>query len=133
MMYTFRHPWNGAAPRRMAHCEATDWESTFPVDVQETDDAYLVFAALPGVKSERLSIEITGEQLKIQAAEEEETEKEERYLLRERPTGRFSRTLLFRSRLSSEGAEAELKDGILKLHIPKAEESKPKSVKVTLA
>ena len=53
-----------------------------------------------------------------------------RYLLRETPSGKFSRTLRLPLILDDKAAVAEVKDGVLSLRIPQAEETKAKQIKV---
>jgi len=118
------------------HCEpgeCDEQELSLAVDVMETSEAYVVMAALPGVKSEDLNIEISGSELKLSATLPEPTEDKVEWLLRERASGKLSRTLKFRDELDAGKAEAQLKDGLLKLTLPKAEEARPKTVKVTAA
>jgi HSP20 family protein len=136
MRYFVRGPWGHPMHRQMweaARCGQADVEKdlTLAVDVLETKDAYVVLAALPGMKSEDMNIEITGNQLKLEGTLAEESEENVEWLLRERSSGKISRTLQFRDELDASKAEAQLKDGLLRLRLPKAEESLPKTVKVT--
>ncbi|MFN2152558.1 MAG: Hsp20/alpha crystallin family protein [Anaerolineales bacterium] len=57
-------------------------------------------------------------------------EEAENFLRRERPSGRFYRSLRFAAKLEAEKAEAKLENGILTLRIPKVAEAQPKSIKV---
>jgi HSP20 family protein len=138
MRYYVRGPWGPSMHRQMweaAHCGQAEAEKdlTLAVDVLETAEAYVVLAALPGMKSEDLNIEITGNQLKLQGSLPEESEENVEWLLRERGSGKISRTLQFRDELDAGKAEASLKDGLLRLRLPKVEEALPKTVKVTAA
>lgn len=101
------------------------------LDVYQTPDAVVVKATLPGVKPEDVCIDITGETLTIRGeAKTEEEVKKENYLYQERRYGAFSRTVVLPSGLKPDKAEATMEDGILTLTIPKAEEMKPKAIKV---
>lgn len=101
------------------------------LDIYQTPKEVVVKAALPGVKPEDVSIDITGETLTIKGESKAEQEvKREDYLYRERRYGAFSRSVVPPGGLKSDKAEATLEDGVLTLTIPKAEEVKPKSIEV---
>lgn len=101
-----------------------------PVDVKETDEAYFLSALLPGVQADDLDIEILKDQITLRGEFKHAEEDENTYLLRERPVGKFERTLRFADPLNADGSEANLKDGVLTLTLPKAEEARPKNIKV---
>ncbi|MDY7040210.1 MAG: Hsp20/alpha crystallin family protein [Chloroflexota bacterium] len=101
------------------------------VDVYETEDNVIVEASLPGVKPEEIDVSITGDVLTIKGETKAEKEvKEERYVRRERRYGSFCRSVSLPTGLKGEETEAEFENGILKLTVPKAEEVKPKVIKV---
>jgi HSP20 family protein len=101
------------------------------VDVYETDDSVVVKTAIPGVNAEEIEVSVTGDTLTIRAETKEESEvKRESYLRRERRFGSCCSVTL-PGGLETEKAEADYSDGVLTLTFPKAEEIKPKSIKVT--
>jgi len=101
------------------------------LDVYQTPNEMVVKAALPGLKPEDVSIDITGETLIIKGESKAEQEvKREDYLYQERRYGAFSRSVVLPSGLKPDKAEATMEDGVLTLTIPKAEEVKPKAIKV---
>jgi HSP20 family protein len=101
------------------------------LDVYHTPNEVVVKAALPGLKPEDVSIDITGETLTIKGETKAEQEiKKEDYLYQERRYGAFSRSLVLPSGLKPDKAKAKMEDGFLTLTIPKAEEVKPKAIKV---
>ena len=103
------------------------------VDVYEKDDALIVKAAVPGVKSEDLDITITGDVLNIKGeTKEEEEPREENYHRREFRYGSFCRSVRLPIQVDVNEADATFKDGILTLNLPKPEEKKPKSVSVRI-
>ncbi|MDP6099992.1 MAG: Hsp20/alpha crystallin family protein [Dehalococcoidia bacterium] len=103
----------------------------FPLDLYHTPEAVVARAVLPGVKSEDLEISIDGNTLSVKANSRKEGEvKEESYLRREWHPGNFARILTLPTGLRGDKAEADLEDGVLTLTIPKAEEIKPKMIKV---
>ena len=102
------------------------------VDMWETDDNVVVRTAIPGLKAEDIDLSVTGDTLTIRAETKEEEEiKRENYLRRERRFGSLCRSVALPGGLETDKAEADYSDGILTLTFPKAEEVKPKSIKVT--
>ncbi len=102
---------------------------TLPLDVYETRDTIIVRASLPGVKPEDVDVTMEGNTLtirgEIKAPPEEGT-----YLLQEQRYGPFSRSLELGTAIQPEKAEASFHNGVLTLTIPKAEEAKPRVIKV---
>jgi HSP20 family protein len=106
-----------------------EWE--LPIDMHQTADKVVVKTSLPGFKPEEVDISITGDTLTIKGEHKEEQEvKDENYLYKERSYGIFSRSVLTPVKVKSDKAEAVFKDGVLTLTLPKAEEIKPKQIKV---
>lgn len=104
---------------------------TLAVDMYQTNDAVVVKAAIPGVKPEDIDINVTGDVLTIKGETKTEEEvKEENYFRRERRYGAFSRSLSIPVPVVAEKATAEFENGVLTLTLPKAEEVKPKAIKV---
>jgi HSP20 family protein len=102
---------------------------SLPLDVYETRDAFVVRASLPGVKPEDVDITMEGNTLTIRG--ETKTPPEEgTYLLQEQRYGPFARSIELGTAAQPEKAEASFKNGVLTLTIPKAEEAKPRVIKV---
>jgi len=101
------------------------------VDVAEDPDSYRLRAELPGVAKENLSVEVKENRLVLSGRKEAKTEKEDRrYHYRETNYGEFSRVFELPRNVKADAIEAEYKDGVLELRIPKVEESKPKTVEI---
>ena len=101
------------------------------LDIYETDNDLVVTAAVPGVKPEEVDISITGDTLTIKGETKCETKVEKaNYLRQERRYGAFTRTVAIPMPVQADKAEAKFKDGVLTVTIPKAEEVKPKVIKV---
>jgi len=101
------------------------------VDMYQTDDAVVVKSAIPGIKPEDIDISITGDTLTIKGETRAEEEvNEENYIRRERRYGSFCRSLALPLPVVTEKAEAEFENGVLTLTLPKAEEVKPKAIKI---
>src|SRR5581483_12280673 len=90
---------------------------TPPIDVRETDEAYLVYVDLPGVKSKDVSIELSDQVLTISGSRVPvETGQSQ---LMERPYGSFVRSLTLPEGVDSDQIMADYHDGVLELRIPK--------------
>ena len=101
------------------------------IDVHETADELVVTAALPGIKAEDVEITMTGQTLTLRGEFKADQEvKQEQYLYRERRFGSFSRTLQLPVRVQGDQANADFTDGVLTLTIPKAEEVKPRQIRI---
>jgi HSP20 family protein len=102
-------------------------------DMYETDDEYVVSAALPGLKPEDLEITAQGNVLTIsgETKSDESTSSEQRtYHMRESHYGRFSRQVTLPASVQTDRIQANLENGVLTLHVPKAEEVKPRRIQV---
>jgi HSP20 family protein len=101
------------------------------IDVHETADELVVTAALPGMKAEDVDITMTGQTLSLRGEfKADQQVKQEQYLYRERRFGSFSRTLQLPVRVQGDQARADFTDGVLTLTIPKAEEVKPRQIRI---
>jgi HSP20 family protein len=101
-----------------------------PVDVKADENDYVLTALVPGVRVEDLNIQVVNETVTIQGEIKNSRSENEKYLLSELPEGRFSRSLTLPDQLNATKAEADISNGVLTLRIPKAEDAKPKSIKV---
>jgi len=102
-----------------------------PLDIAETEDEFIVKASLPGVRPEDVHIPARGDTLTIRGEMKAEEEKKgEHYHLRELRQGHFERTVTLSTPISADKAQAQFENGILTLKLPKAEEAKPKEIKI---
>ena len=109
--------------------EGTAW--TLPLDVIETKDDIIVKASVPGLKPEEIDISVTGGTLTIKGETKSEQKVEEgSYIRQERRYGSFQRTITLPADVVADKAKAEFESGVLTLTLPKAEEAKPKTIKV---
>lgn len=108
-----------------------EYDVFVPVNVKAGADEYVITALLPGVKAEDLSIQVVNETVTLQGTIKGIGEEEDNYLVRECPTGKFFRTFSLPEPLDSGKAFADLSDGVLTLRVPKAEEARPRTIKVT--
>ena len=102
------------------------------IDVRTTPDSLVVEAALPGVKPEDVEISMLGDTLTISGrTSEEKSSEEDGYTYREIRRGSFSRTLTLPRGVKSDAAEANFDNGLLRLSFPKAEEAKPRQIRIS--
>jgi HSP20 family protein len=110
---------------------AGDGAVTPPIDVHETDDDVVVSAALPGMKAEDVDITLTGRTLTLRGEfKADEKVERDQIIYRERRYGSFNRTIQLPVRVEGDRAEASFDDGVLTLRIPKAEEVKPRQIRI---
>ena len=108
-----------------------DGDGMPPVDMYQTEKELVVKASLPGVKPDEVDITITGDTLTVKGETKASEEvKRDDYIYREHRYGAFSRTVALPEDLHTDKAEATFEDGILTLTIPRAEEARPKTIKV---
>ena len=125
----FSRPW------RLLSTEQTQpAEMAFPVEVSETPEAIDVKAALPGVKPDEVEVSVQNDVLTIRAEHREEaTEDKKDYYRREIRYGSFHRSLALPTSVDADKAQAGYENGILTLHLPKAESIRPRQIKVGAA
>ena len=119
-----------------------DWQSDWPegrtgghflaLDVDETDDNYLVTADLPGVNPDNINVTVHDDILTINAEVPEHTVEHEgqKSLVRERRYGRYSRSIRLPQAVDAENVNADYEEGTLKLTLPKTEDSRVKVIPV---
>ena len=101
------------------------------VDMYETDQDVVSKSSVPGVKADDIDITITGDTLTIKGeTKTEEKVEKANYIRQERRYGAFSRSVTLPTSIVAEKAKAEFENGVLTLTLPKAEEVKPKAIKV---
>jgi len=111
---------------RAAYCQS-EYDRALAVNVQSTDDEFVLSALVPGLKAEDLNIQVLEDVVTIEGEyKQDDTE----YLMRELPYGSFHRSLRLPSPVDASKADARITEGVLSLHLPKAESSKPRTIKV---
>jgi len=109
-----------------------DWAPA--VDIQETNDEYLVKADLPDVKKEDIKIELVNGVLTIEGERKQEKEEKGKKLHRvERQYGQFLRRFTLPEEIDAAKIAAEFKDGVLNVKLPKSPNSKPKKIDIKVA
>ena len=110
----------------------TQWAPS--VDIIEDDKEWLVKADLPEVKKEDVKVTVENGVLTITGERKfEKEEKDKKYHRIERSYGNFFRSFTLPDAADGSKVSAEFKDGVLKVHLPKSEKTKPKAVEVKVA
>jgi len=103
------------------------------VDMLETKDDLVLGVDLPGVRDKDVSVSITGDWLTIRGErrfEDEQTDNESLHV--ERVYGKFERLVQLPLAVQADEVKATYRDGVLTITLPKAEEVKPKEVKIDI-
>ncbi|OFW25956.1 MAG: molecular chaperone [Acidobacteria bacterium RIFCSPLOWO2_02_FULL_59_13] len=102
-----------------------------PVDVYETNESIVIKADLPEVAPNDVDIAVQGNTLTVRGERKRESEIHEKdYHRVERSYGTFARSFTLPATIDADKIEANFSQGVLKINLPKREESKPKQVKV---
>jgi len=124
--------------RRMARRWVENREQTLGINVREEDDAYVLSALVPGLKADELTIQVLDDVVRIEGEYKQSTPQsgsvdkadEDHYLVRELPSGSFTRTLRLPAAVDANLVEANITDGVLTLRLPRAESARPKQIKI---
>jgi len=101
------------------------------IDVYEEKEQYVIKAVLPGVKREDVTLSLEDDVLTIKGERcYEEDEKQEGFLRVESTYGAFQRVLQLPQSVQADAVNAEFKDGILKITLPKADTVKTREIKI---
>ncbi len=104
---------------------------SLPIDLAEEEDRYVLRASLPGVRPEDVHITVQGNTVTIRAESQAEQERKgQNWLVRERQSGVFQRTLSLPTDINANEAEANFEHGELVLTLPKAESVRPRRIQV---
>jgi HSP20 family protein len=107
--------------------ESVGWSP--PVDIEEQDNAYVIEAELPGVQKDDVNIELVSNELMI-TGEIKEREREGILRKRTRRIGRFEYRVRLPEQVDADKVEANLKDGVLSVRVPKREQAKRRTIQV---
>ena len=132
-----RIPVKGSSPKQEAHVtqgKPDDWfepEGELAVDVYETDDEIVIQATIAGVNPDDLDVAIENDEVTITGERMNTEEKEgKNYFYQECYWGAFSRQIILPSEVDGSRAEANMKNGVFTLKIPKVERKKLRKIKV---
>jgi len=100
-----------------------------PVDIAETDAAYVVLAVIPGSRPDEIQIQISGDTLQL-SGEVKEPDLDGTWIVRERRYGPFRRVLTLPGPVRADDAEAEFVNGVLVVRLPKATVSRSRQIPI---
>ena len=101
------------------------------LDIAETESAYVVKASLPGINPDDLEITVVDNAVTISGeVRPEEDQKDQRYHLRERRWGKFSRSVTLPMSVDAGNVQAEYQHGVLTLTLPKHEQARPHRIAI---
>lgn len=103
----------------------------FPVDIKEDNEKFTITAILPGLKPDEIDIQILDKKVSLKGEFKNTFEEQSTYIIRERPSGKFNRTVTLPDMLNASKAEAKMENGILSLSIPKSDQAKPKTINIS--
>ncbi|HSF73380.1 MAG TPA: Hsp20/alpha crystallin family protein [Microcoleus sp.] len=104
-----------------------------PAEIDDTPEAIHLKLEIPGMEAKDLDVQVTAEAVAISGERREETKSEEKGMTRsEFRYGSFRRVIPLPARVQNDRVEAEYKNGVLHLNLPKAEEEKNRVVKVQI-
>jgi len=129
-MATLREAMNRMFEETLPESTSGEREMMLAVDVQAEDEAYEITALVPGLEADNLSIEVLNNTVALRGEFASNEKGEAKFLISELPAGRFSRVITLPTALDPAKAEASIKNGLLRLRVPKAEAHRPKTIKV---
>ena len=112
--------------------ERTTKTVSAPANIEENETHYFLTLDVPGFSRENIHVEVVDDQLKISGERKAEVKKDEKRLshLSERSFGRFERTFAFGELANLDQIDAQFRDGVLEITVPKQEAAKPRRIEV---
>lgn len=113
-----------------------DWPSAFApaIDIEEAHDEFVVRADLPGVSQKDVKVSLLGDVLTIRGERKQSEEKKGHNVHRvERRYGTFERSFSLGVQVRGDQVKASYRDGVLEIHVPKAEEARVREIEVQVA
>ena len=129
----FDRAWRGFGVQAVS-ANSRAW--SIPIDIVEEDSKLIVSASLPGLKSDDIKVSVDGNVLTVRASassEGESSENENGFLVRERRSGSFARSIRLPKSVDREKIESRYQDGVLHVELPKVPEQTPREIEVKVA
>jgi HSP20 family protein len=104
--------------------------ATMPIDAYRKGDEFVVAVDLPGIDPDTIDLTVDKQTITIRAERRRNADEGVEYVVGERPYGTFTRRLFLGKSLDTADIQADYRDGVLSIHVPVAEEAKPRKVKV---
>lgn len=104
------------------------------IDIQEVDEAYVITADLPGMSEDDIGVTVEGETVVITGARKADASREAKgWKHIERPVGKFQRTFHLPAAVNVNAVEAQYRNGVLTVNVPKAEDARTKRIAIQAA
>ena len=139
-MFTTRENWFGMNPyrewsralNRLARPDifGLSGGNPYPVNIWSSDDGYVFTAEMPGLDGDSINVEVLDDQLTIETDKKSGIPEGARIHREERGSGKMTQTYKLPFSVAKEKVVAQYQNGILKLILPKSEESKAKKIKI---
>ena len=131
---SFHHNWDNLYPNTLFRFPVQSSSRVPAVDIKETDSEYKVVADLPGIAKDNLEVTVDENYLKIvvNAQEDNQEESDGRVIRRERFQGQITRSFKLGNTVESDKIQANYKDGVLSIVVPKKEERKTRKIDVSV-
>ena len=131
-MAYLRDAMNSLVDESLAEAPNNEREMMLAVDVCAEDEAYTIKALIPGLDAEDINIEVLNNTIALRGEFLSTAEENVKHLNCELPSGKFHRVITLPTELDSGKAEANIKNGVLMLRVPKAESHRPKTIKINV-
>jgi HSP20 family protein len=100
------------------------------VDIRETDAELIVYAAMPGLSKEDVNLEVKDNALVLSGRMKPLGSDEDSWVRRELPRGEFYRAFSLPSDVRAAKVSATMRDGVLEIRLPKADEARPRKIAI---
>lgn len=118
-------------PAKREDAGGSIWDWNPVVDVIDNDDSLVIKAEIPGVDKKDIAVDVKDRVLTLRGERSLDNEvKEEKFYRRERAYGKFERSFTLPAAVDPDKIQADYKDGVLKIEVPKPEGQKPKQIAV---
>lgn len=101
-----------------------------PINIYDLDDEYLLTAELPGTRADNFELSVANGMLTLRGGRRADGAPDDRYRRSERVHSEWERSVTIPARVQDDALRAELTNGILKVHLPKAPSSQPRQIRV---
>ncbi|MFO0951689.1 MAG: Hsp20/alpha crystallin family protein [Isosphaeraceae bacterium] len=122
-----RYPGSGPSAAGPVDVEPASWNPA--IDLIETPDAYVLLAEVPGVDPSSIELSVTGNVLTLRGIKPVDPD-EPPGLIRERSAGPFHRQVVLSTEVDFDATQAEARHGLLRIHLPKREAARPRTIPV---
>jgi len=118
----------GPSPAQTIDVEPSAWNPE--IDLFETNDEFVLVADIPGVDPSSLDLSVTGNVLSLRGDKPAVEPPAAHALTQERHAGGFHRQIILSSEVNFEATQAEARNGVLRVRLPKQEAAKPRTIPI---